>query len=207
MTNSTLQQSKLAKDSPKVFRLISELLNHEDTEKVLFHYEYVMSFGHITEAPIKRAPGSSFNPRPARVSQLLISEGQESCRENISAAMLLSLPYNELLVIQQVSEKPNKLSLESLFKATQVSAISCSKIEIDSIDPHTFDSSLERLLAAYSLDKIRHLHMYDTTTEEMIAEFSFIKSIILPRITSQSGNLRLLLETALRLYSRRLPQK
>lgn len=116
---------------------------------------YAQAFAHscrsggLNEGAIKRTPGASFNPRPARICQILLSESDERDSDVLCAAILIAshaqAPFASEL------ERAAAFLAEARKFPYQESEVS---------------AEAERVALACHLDTLRHAHMCELSEEE-----------------------------------------
>jgi hypothetical protein len=151
-------------------------------------YRFSFENGGTNEQPIKREEGVSFNPRPARICQILLQDAQERDLQALCAALLVTLarietvPPEELQQALEVAQNARRF----LSERTQV------------------DACAERVALSYHLDNLRHLHMTDLPLESPRAALQRTSEILSRIQHEQNGRLSEMIKTSLRLMERRL---
>ncbi len=79
-------------DSPGVWDLLKRYLDDCEVEQVWKAYAVAAQLGALDDYPVKRIPGASFNPRPARLMHILISEAGERSAIVLGACALVCAP-------------------------------------------------------------------------------------------------------------------
>lgn len=155
----------LSQDSPSLAQNIKRYLKPDEAEKVTYAYAVAAKHGALNETGVVRAPEASYNPRPARVAQILITElrnydGNMLCCAILGCARIeseISLP-EELADIQtMLAELRESMSIKNLAPVSLAA---------------------EASLYAIILDEVRHLHMTDFSIELMKDKISQVQALI-----------------------------
>lgn len=166
---------ELATDSPRVWRTLGRL-HPEQLPRFEEAYRFTAENGGLLEHPVIREPGIRFNPRPARIVDLLFSNGFSHVPELLTAGFLCC--------IQEKSFKEATLRFkESASLLSDFRALLEDDAEIDSLHP-------QALFMAFSLDCGRHLHMTDLGPEEQAALYKTIDARALRKKIAGSEALR-----------------
>lgn len=89
-STSTTHTGNLELDAPKVFRLLSQRVTEDELLILCAKYTHQFSTSGHSENPIEREQGVSFNPKTARLIEVLIKELDESDSEVFASCMELS---------------------------------------------------------------------------------------------------------------------
>lgn len=130
---------------------------------------------------VNRREGASFNPWPARVVYILVSE----CSENDTTVLLGALGC---LALKMKLGLPDAMPLESRDLSHQALAW-----------PETAASDLaaERIAGAILLDELRHLHMSKYSPEHRLAFLQNVRERVVPRLAfEENAALRKLISAA-----------
>lgn len=155
----------LAKDSPSLYSNLNRYLKEDEVLKITLAYALAAKHGALNETGVVRLPKASFNPRPARVAQILMTELRDFNAETLSCAILgcariedeIELPENLAYMKEQFQEL---------------------KDSIKSPNEAPFSSPCEAALYAILLDDVRHLHMTDFPIDFMKRKISHIQEIV-----------------------------
>ena len=120
--------------------LLRKRLPAAEVQRIEELYHWAAEHGALVETGTKRGEGVSFNPRPARICQLLIVEGSRSQSRVLEAALLATAA--------------NEIDPPAEFKEAAQIAIKVGEAGPDSTDLDAFAISL-----CIALDSVRHLHM------------------------------------------------
>lgn len=83
---------KLEADSPALWSHFRREFTPEECEKLSEAYENSAALGGLCEGRVKRAEGVRFNPRPARIARILITEAKEKSFEVFIDALSATAP-------------------------------------------------------------------------------------------------------------------
>ena len=122
--------------------LLRKRLSATAAARITALYRWAAQHGSLEEPGIVRAAGVSFNPKPSRICQLLISEGQVTDGHSIEAA---------LLAISSPSAEPPS----GFERAGELAALVRDPV-LSASNSDAFSVAL-----AIALDTVRHLHMGD----------------------------------------------
>lgn len=142
----------LSLDSPALRGVIRRALGEPALQHIGEIYKFGFQINGYSDAPIKREVGASFNPRPARICDLV---SKEVLKNSASAALLgasiliCALEDTNSSTPFGVEEKTARNAL-LLLKGEKLTA---SREEI-------------ALASAFALDKLRHLHMSELSDEK-----------------------------------------
>lgn len=155
----------LDKDSPGLAQNLKRYLKEGEADRVRLAYHIASRHGALQETGVVRQPEASYNPRPARVAQILMTELRSFDAEILCCAILgcakieeaFNLP-EELSTLQEpVNELREVLSINNLEAST---------------------SMVEGSLYAIILDEVRHLHMTDFSIDYLREKMKFIQNLI-----------------------------
>lgn len=179
MTTAQSESTLFAAMAPGTYALLGRL------SAVGVHPAYEIAYalscanGGLDEGPIKRSAGASFNPRPARICQILLQECQERDFDTLSAGLLISSTAREPF--------PAPLQKAAIILSAARNFF-CSR---DSVA-----APAERVALALHLDTLRHLHMSTATLGEIHAVLEATRSLLLDRaLHDQSARLKILIRT------------
>ncbi len=131
----------LSKDAPGFSELIKGLLP-ADWSRLEAIYLLSSSHGGLEEAELTRPEGASFNPRPARIAQILISEVKELDPITLGGALLVNCPHIDRIT-DCTYERESILAMQAR----------------NAYAPYNLPRPAERIYLAYHLDILRHLHI------------------------------------------------
>lgn len=124
-------------------------------------FEASVHIGGLEHPAIRRPPGASFNPRPARLCQLLLDDARERDPSILGAAMLAA------------SRAPTEAASDPALKgAAELAAVALATT------PPASGTAAFRIWLAHSLDLLRHLHMSEMSPAQRIAFWRSIQTAI-----------------------------
>lgn len=136
----------LKKDSPGLSALIDGLFSQEEQHYIHKAYSLAFRYGALNEGEVKRIEGASYNPRPARIAQILLTEGSiKECDVLITSILNCAEPII-------FKEEPNDTHIYYSNDTTIRSILS-------GIPYKNIASPLIAIVFSHILDKLRHLHM------------------------------------------------
>lgn len=138
-----MHRGVLETDAPALWAALRRALPPGAPEELAGIYLAASKAGALSEQPVTREKGVSFNPRPARICQILIKECGESDTGVLAAAVLACCP--EPLEVR--SAPPTAREVAAAARAGR------SKYRIPVTEP------ARSICMALFLDDIRHLHM------------------------------------------------
>lgn len=173
--------------APKVTGMLSNGLSTSDLKEICRAFAKVSSAITLSDAPIIRPIGASFNSKPARILEILWRDGGQH-NAFILRAALLSLSLEKEIVPQGFSEQELNLSQESLkYDGT---TLVCREAEA--------------IALARAIDLAWHLHMTNLDSNEKDKTATKLECIL---ARSKTNNLypRMcqILETSLTRFRRR----
>lgn len=133
-------------DAPKLFRELQRRLAGQSLIEIEQLYKKLGELGCLNDQPIKREKGVSFNPRPARICQILISEVHEDKFNMFAAAHLMCA--NPDITIE--GYKDAQLIVDQARSLLTIQSPSLMR---------EFSMLSERIALAWRLDELRHIHM------------------------------------------------
>lgn len=178
MSNDGIFKGELATESQQLYGLFRRHFSTDELERLKAAYRYAVKNGGCEE-PAERAPGVSYNPRPARICCLLIQEEKVTDPQLMISALLSSL--HESVIARSTGEFEQEAVADALAVAKR--SFPCP-------------IRLEPLYLAHDLDILRHAHMSNQRDDRL----SSVLSEISRRAACYSGTGRLhnLLSHALR---------
>jgi len=184
-----LEDSSMELRSPKTYFYLKEVFSEVELEQIGKSFLNVIRIAGPEEATTIREPGVSFNPRPARLCEILCREGDE---KNLSAfiAVLASV-----VIDQRVA--PEGFSPEETINAGAI--INFPNIPETPNKPSLTKETIELCFLCRSIDKLRHLHMSSMSKTEVKQQIESIKLAVtnLSQLAPDS-KLRLMFQTSLR---------
>ena len=134
--------------SPKLHGLLRR--NFDDSDLFLFEsaFEYAAASGGLLEVDFERDPLASYNPRPARIAQIVFEDAQQTEADVLAAAILAS------------SSDVSGLTAERFGSAGDIARKACElcPARLVELEPGA-DSAAAAIFAAMWLDRARHLHL------------------------------------------------
>jgi hypothetical protein len=185
MENREGLEGDLSFDSPKVWGHLRSTLDPSSLELISRAYHVASRRGGKREWPIMRPPGASYNPKPARVIEILISIGKIADPIVLAAA---ALSFAEDLPPDETKDLPPE-------------CIAVAKQVIEA--PERALPPAGKIIVARLLDEVRHLHMTVLSSEERLAYLRGIRSIVEQMVADPGGDsLRTYFESAVNRYLR-----
>jgi len=150
----------LKQDSPSLFNKLSREFSRKECERLsqAFRLAWATNESHLSEAEgTNRSQGSSYNPAPARVAEILLAEIKSFDSRLIGSAILSFCRTKEL-------SATDKLAYCEEVKVLNEARKLCSHpFEIGKIP----EDSSYKLAMAIRLDELRHLHLTETNPESI----------------------------------------
>ncbi len=196
MIDNELRSGHFSKDSPKVSKLLHQKFSSPEVLLFNLGYSLLAKSEGITEPEIIRVVGASFNPKPARICELLILEAHTTEIDLLLAAVALC--STDPILFSEVLESEGASGVANI--VSSVHAYLNKSNNTDSLTPQA-----QNLMAAICLDKVRHLHMSTLTVPDRISYFQYVDDHILKIISDPlASRLKIMLETSLKLYKKRI---
>jgi len=173
---------ELRSDSPGLYRTLLRRMGKEGFARVERAYAEAARCGALEEAPVLRDPGASFNPKPARICQILVAELSEFRELVLSASMLSCVSPEKMVPIPLLSEEQAVALLVHEWLSGK----------------HRRSTSVvvERISLALKLDQLRHLHMTGLDLDGIRRVYSEVTMSLLPSVSyPENVRLKTLLET------------
>ena len=167
---------ELASDSPSLWGSLQRRILDSDRAQLAEIYSLACAYGALSEGGVRREGGASFNPRPARICQILINECNESDPDVFAAAMLACC-----------TSQPD---FQVASPAAVGWGVASRVIRVQSGLEIQFDETVARVLLALQLDELRHLHMTELSCVERQLLCGRVANL-LPQIEESSSNRRL----------------
>lgn len=135
--------------SPHLHSVIQRIFKEDTAAHALLElsFTHAIEKGGLNELDFKREEGVSYNPRPARVALILLSNAQVADAEVIAAGMLASSDPLDDLKHLEVAERARVLAHAALEAPEEIAKID---------PPLRFEVAIVAL--ALWLDRVRHLH-------------------------------------------------
>ena len=182
---------ELKHDSPGLLGLVRQFLREDEVKQLAEVYCEACRCGALNESSVVRQPGISYNPRPARICQILINECSEKGLRVLGAAMYACAARNG---------ESGSAFVEEWQIASRV------RMEISNYrDGHRFELTEveEAIFLAVKLDELRHMHMTPLPEEHKRDVYRQVKEKLVPSIVhSSSSRLKALIESWLNRFER-----
>ncbi len=169
--------------APGLLRNCRHYFNSSELDRLNQAYALADTLGLCKESPVLRDPEASFNPRPARICQLILSETKTCTLELACLALLSRAAPADIPEIEESFPEiiPDLQLLQKFFESGKSQPLS----------PNLCNVSL-----AILLDDARHLHMTALTLEERKQSFQRLKALVDDnRLAAGHERLQLLLKT------------
>lgn len=166
---------ELALDSPGLYKDLTRRLPDAALADLCAAYAEAAILGSLDDAPVQRAPGQSFNPRPGRLCQILLKELPTNDPSLLAAGFFLGCPPKNL--------KPKKTKKQHDFAIEKANALQALQAYTSSSEAHSplpLPDLQQALLLARMLDDLRHLHMTSWKKPLQDRFVGDIKKILLP---------------------------
>ncbi len=148
-------------DSPSLYGILSRTLSSIELEHVVTAFKDSIEKGSAKE---KREEGLSFNPRPARIAEILIKEANVTSTETISASFYASLYENKINFTSNLSANCTSLVNEvHLFLKNEslINNVECKKISL-----------------AYCIDYTRRIHIEKPSENKLNSFFKKVNYLL-----------------------------
>ncbi|MCO6432363.1 MAG: hypothetical protein J5J00_16030 [Deltaproteobacteria bacterium] len=140
-----LENLSISAASPSLWGKLRRTFRPAEVSIVAAAFDFAVQHGALDERNIERPSEASFNPRPARVAEIVLSGNHDVTSLQVAAAILLC-----------AEELPSKSLPAELEEAYQTCAAARRSLSDNSPPPDELTASL---LLAYMLDDVRHFHM------------------------------------------------
>lgn len=151
----------LREAAPGLYSSLKKILLPEDLASIEKSYTEVATRGGIEESPVIREVDASFNPRPARIATLVLTDAKPT---NLTKAILLAL-WSSLILDAATDPQWSQVPEDLTSALDRISSINGTSLEdIDEVV----------VAVALRLDQVRHLHM---TTLNINEKMSFLESV------------------------------
>ena len=192
MTEFTGYTGELAQDSPALAQALRRAsFSQLERSWLADLYTLTAIHGGLEEPELRREPGVRYNPRPARLCQLLLQEGKVRQAEELAAAILLC----------------SDRELDCRSPSAQTRSASSLRQEVRGVltSKNAARASLpgQRIALASALDTSRHLHMReldDAERQRQIQDVDQIMRTVSPDLSQD--RLTILLSSLLERLSR-----
>lgn len=172
----TFARGDLLEDAPGLHRLLTRKLTAVDQRHLECAYQAAVLIGAGEDAGLRRTEGASFNPKPARLCQLLLVELAIIDPVPLSAAFFCAAPVQESTMSKGQFEEEIKLARQALV--------------FPNLDAVALEETyVQELALALRLDLIRHVHMVADSAAEILALIDTTTADFLPRLAPQRGGL------------------
>lgn len=171
----------LIRESPALYGALIRILNREELELIECAYREVADFGGREDSRIHREEGVSFNPRAARVCQILLGEcGERSC----------SVFTTAVLSCREFGDPEKEVGQERSLLQERI----WSQRLKDWRSGEDFQPLfLERIYLAKLLDDARHCHMVARDDERRAEVVRKVRSVVSRPVENGSERLRSML--------------
>lgn len=144
--NETFKSDTL---SPALLRACRTVLSPEDLQLFRQIFDLVCDSGALREVDFERAPDTSFNPRPARIAQICIDEGDIRDLPTLAVSVLSCCKHPISSSALPFDQNPDILLL---------SAVVHPIVELLEPIPHDLSVELRTVVSVHLLDRARQLH-------------------------------------------------
>lgn len=129
--------------------------NFDGSDLDLFEssFEVAVARGGLDELDFERDPETSYNPRVARIAQIVFEDGQQSQPESIAAAMLATIADDQAI--------PESLGATAIL-AVEVRRLKPSEVEASE------NCAAAVIFSAAWLDRLRHIHLASAARQNLI---------------------------------------
>lgn len=181
----------LLDDSRGLYVRLQNVFDAPSLETLNAIYAEVFQLGGTEESDVLRTDGASFNPKPARVAQILIDDLEVRDFSAIGAGLCSPLSHTSRFRMKAAT-------VQMLELCEQARLLFEEEVE---------ECPLEvRLLGgAIALDDVRHLHMRDVSSprkRELVDQVS--KAVLGNLLVPEAATIRVKLDTAIAMQRRRL---
>ena len=185
----TTKNGNLATDSPSIYQILKISVDNNSLNQIARLYKKATNLGALSEIPVVRQPQASFNPKPARLLNLVLSKADLNDLSALKLAILVCCDKNQLN------------SLEGNLDEVEVK----HALSIHAKDYKNLGKKEKIVLACYFLDLIRHLHMTKLSSAEQSELADKILREVLPVLDfEECKTLRLMLIKAIERTQRRV---
>ena len=185
----------LLMDAPGLWSSLCRHFHEEAMPGLEAAYAHSIARGGKEEWPVVRPEDASFNPRPARVCQILFAQGRCADLDTLIAALLAPMP-------------PEEEAFESWRDAHQRSLARAASGHVHQGEPLSMPGAGRQaawsVALALALDTVRHLHMTELPAEERRALLDRLQPLAGEQGDGASSPLAPLLQSALTQQFRRL---
>lgn len=150
-----MQQTSLKNSSPKLYSSLKRVYQQSDLHFVEEIYHKACLQDALLEENLTREDGVSYNPRPARIALILISEAKLLDPSTIAASILSCCSPAVLDVHFSEYQSVRNQALQAHFLLKE------GFCETYPAEPHLISLAL-------TLDKIRHLHMTSLNAQQIV---------------------------------------
>ena len=193
-SSKRVAKGDLSFDSPGVWNMLKGAFLEPELAQIWCAYAVAAKLGALDDKPVRRASGASFNPRPARLMHILLSEAAEKRAVVIAAAAFACVDITTPCPPAYTGMREWDLGClsrnyaRSAFNSAE-KAEACAGAQA---------AAAEAVACAYLLDELRHLHMTGLSREDRTAAMSRAESFLTNRsFPAQYARLSALTQQAL----------
>lgn len=183
--------SLLGTDAPGLHAALSRVFNADAVQSLEAAYLFSVLHGGKEEHPVVRPAGASYNPRPARMVQILLHQGHVSDLSTLLAGFLVTV--RDTAALEKWIDDHSR-------DAARVACTALSDAAFARI--HSMNGIFSLVLAA-AIDTVRHLHM---STLDEAARQALLRAYrdLTTAAENESCRLQKILLTALTQQERRI---
>ena len=182
----------MEKLAPALYNHFSRSFTSDQLQTISSLFGLVVEQQGLEDPRIIRPEGASFNPRPARICQIIIAEYGASDSENSIPRSDRAKPSYLLFLaalLSQLSRQQRDLlpELANVPSSVWITASEASKLiksEVAAADNH--DSEI--IYLSDRLDWLRHLHMSNLDLKQQAKFIQDLDNVVVPSIRFESNN-------------------
>lgn len=133
-------------NAPALFAILQKIFRPDEIKLIEAAYSFSCNHGGLNEGELNRTVGANFNPRPARIAQILISETKITNSHDIIVAILACMNSSPPITFPQ-------FLIEFAEDSENTQAL------LNTNNPKFENFNITNIALAIKLDDIRHLHM------------------------------------------------
>lgn len=154
----------LYKDSPGLSLLLKGALTPQEQAKLVTLYELACQHGALNEGAITRLEGANFNPRPARIIQILLTDGANSDCTTLAGSLVSCAESTLFEAHPELADQFYKsyLAIHSALSGDQSKSLV---------------STEKAIVFSHLLDEVRHLHMRHLSPTSLLKKVSQLRAI------------------------------
>jgi hypothetical protein len=178
--------------SPHLYGYLTRTYSEDDLEYLTKAFKISIEHGGLRELDFEREPGVSYNPRPARIGIILLSECKVNDRQILATAFLASvLQYqpNAVETVRTAFPELYDIALKSSFKP-------------DKIERNSKSMPIHLISGVLAIDRARHLHLAKDISISTIQQFIKDLDIQIELAKTCSPRLEILLTSWKQRYER-----